>query len=155
MSRISLTELFCSNTYRYLAVNYFRNSVRISLLKPGYFILIYVRSAVSWYSICFTAVPAYRQKQPLEVFLKKKVFLKISQNSQESTCSRVLFQIKMQVSACDFIKKETLALTFSCEFWQIFKNTFLYRTTPVAASVQRDIYVVIWETISLEKKLLN
>ena len=37
----------------------------------------------------------YIQKQPLEVFCKK-VFLKISQNSQENTCARVPFLIKLQ-----------------------------------------------------------
>ena len=26
--------------------------------------------------------------------------------------------------ACNFIKKETLAQVFSCEFWEIFKNIF-------------------------------
>ena len=26
--------------------------------------------------------------------------------------------------ACNFIKKETLAQVFSCEFWKISKNTF-------------------------------
>ena len=36
--------------------------------------------------------------------------------------------------ACNFIKKETLALVFSCEFCEIFKNTFFYRTPPVAPS---------------------
>ena len=35
---------------------------------------------------------------------------------------------------CNFIKKETLALMFSCEFCEISKNTFSYRTPPVAAS---------------------
>ena len=54
--------------------------------------------------------------------LYTKVFLKFSQNSQESTCARV------------FIKKETLAQTFSCEFGEIFKNTFFYRTPLVDAS---------------------
>ena len=34
-----------------------------------------------------------------------------------------------------FIEKETLAQVFSCEFWEIFKNTFFYRTPLVAASV--------------------
>ena len=29
--------------------------------------------------------------QPLELFYKKNVFLKISGNSQENTCSRVFF----------------------------------------------------------------
>ena len=40
----------------------------------------------------------------------KKVLLEISQNSQENTCN--------------FIKKETLAQLFSCEFCEISKNTF-------------------------------
>ena len=34
----------------------------------------------------------------------------------------------------DFIKKEALAQVFSCEFCEISKNTFFYRTPPVAAS---------------------
>ena len=38
------------------------------------------------------------QKQPPRVFCKK-VFLEISQNSQENTCARVSFLIKLQVSA--------------------------------------------------------
>ena len=36
--------------------------------------------------------------------------------------------------ACNFIKKETLAQVFSCEFCKISKNTFSCRTPPVAAS---------------------
>ena len=47
-----------------------------------------------------------------------KVFLEISQNLQENT-----------------IKKGTLAQVFSCEFCEISKNTFSYRTPPVASSV--------------------
>ena len=41
--------------------------------------------------------------------LCKKVFLETSQNSQENTCVRVSFLIKLQAAACNFIKKETLA----------------------------------------------
>ena len=37
--------------------------------------------------------------------------------------------------ACNFIKKETLAKVFSCEFCEISKNNFPYRTPLVAASV--------------------
>ena len=36
--------------------------------------------------------------------------------------------------ACNFIKKETLAQVFSCEFYEISKNTFFYRTPLVATS---------------------
>ena len=53
----------------------------------------------------------------------KKVFLEISQNSQENTCARVSFLIKLQAVACNFIKKETLAQLFSCEFCEISKIT--------------------------------
>ena len=55
----------------------------------------------------------------------KKVFLKVSQISQENTCARVSFLISLQADACNFIKKETLAQVFSCEFCEISKNTFL------------------------------
>ena len=37
----------------------------------------------------------------------KRVFLQISQNSQENTCATVSFLIKLQAWAYNFIKKET------------------------------------------------
>ena len=52
----------------------------------------------------------------------KKVFLKISQYSQENTCVGV-----------NFIKK-TPTQVFSYEYCKIFKNSFFYRTSAVAAS---------------------
>ena len=54
----------------------------------------------------------------------KKVFLRISQNSQENACARLSFVIKLQAETCIFIKRETLAQVFSYEFYKIFKNTF-------------------------------
>ena len=54
----------------------------------------------------------------------KKVFLKVSQNSQKNTCARVSFLIKLQTSG-NFIKKEILAQVFPYEIWEIFMNTFL------------------------------
>ena len=57
--------------------------------------------------------------------LCKKVFLKISQNSQENTCA--------------FIKKEALAQVFSCEFCQISKNNFFTEHLWTAASKQIDM----------------
>ena len=67
-------------------------------------------------------------------FSVKKVFLEILQNSQENTCARVAFLIKLQ-QACNFIKKETSAQVFSCEFCEISKNTFFHRTPPVVVSL--------------------
>ena len=54
----------------------------------------------------------------------KKVFLQISQNSQENTCARASFLIKLQNSS-RFIKKEALVQVFSYEFCEIFMSTFL------------------------------
>ena len=54
------------------------------------------------------------------------VFLEISQNLQENTVP-------------ESIKKETLALVFSCEFCEISKNTFSYRTPLVAASDSTNV----------------
>ena len=68
----------------------------------------------------------------------KKVFLEILQNSQESTCARVPFFDKIAGQACNFIKKEILAQVFSCEFCEISKKTFSYRTPPVAVFVHKS-----------------
>ena len=72
----------------------------------------------------------------------KKVYLEISQNSQENTCSRVSFSIKLQVFFL-LLKKGTLAQVFSREFCVISKNTFSHRTPLVAASERfiRETYV--------------
>ena len=54
----------------------------------------------------------------------EKAFLEILQNSLENTCVRVSILIKLQAQACNFIKKETLAQVFYCEFCEIFKNIY-------------------------------
>ena len=72
----------------------------------------------------------------------RKVFLDISQNLQKNTCVRVSFLIELQDETCNFIKKrgsgfikkETLAQVFSCEFCEISKNNVSYRTPPLTAS---------------------
>ena len=63
----------------------------------------------------------FRSSRP-EVFCKK-LPLEISQNSQENTCGRVSFL------------RDSGIQVFSCEFCDISKNTFYYRTPQVAASV--------------------
>ena len=65
----------------------------------------------------------------------KKVFLEISQHSQKNTCARIYFLMKLQASACNFIKKETLAQVFSCDFCETSKNNFLTEHLQVIASV--------------------
>ena len=53
------------------------------------------------------------QEQLLEGFYKKKVFLKILQNSQESIFAGVSFLLPQ---ACNLFKKETLAQLFASKF---------------------------------------
>ena len=74
----------------------------------------------------------------------KKVLLKISHNSQEYTCVRISFLIKLQGSRLQLSKKGTLAQVFSCEFCEIFKNTFC-GTPPVANS---DVYQNLFSKVA-------
>ena len=46
---------------------------------------------------------------------------------------KICLEAVAQPEACNFTKKETLAQVFSCEFCEISKNTFFYRTPLVAA----------------------
>ena len=62
--------------------------------------------------------------------LWKKVSLEISQNSQPETCN--------------FIKKETLAQVFSCEFCKISKNTFFTEHLQATASEAEDGVKNLW-----------
>ena len=55
------------------------------------------------------------------------MILEISQNSQKNTVPK----------AWNFIKKESLAQVYSCEFCKTSKNTLFYRTTSAAASVNQ------------------
>ena len=60
------------------------------------------------------------KKRPPKVFYKK-VFLKISQNSQENTCVGVSVLVKFRASSCNYIKKV--------------KNTFFTEHLQATASV--------------------
>ena len=52
------------------------------------------------------------------------MFLENSQNSQKNTCVWISFLTKLS-----FIKIETLLRVFSCEFYEISKNTFFLKNT--------------------------
>ena len=56
--------------------------------------------------------------------IKKGVIRNLARFKGKYLCKN-LFLIKLKASACSFIKKETLAEVFSCEFGKIYKNTFL------------------------------
>ena len=63
----------------------------------------------------------------------KKVFLEISQNSQENICVRESLNKVSHLRPATLFKK-TLAQVFSCEFCEIYKSTFFHRAPLVAAS---------------------
>ena len=68
------------------------------------------------------------------------VYVKSTIPSHRISCKNFSYSIdsssrpEVICKTCNFIKKETLAQVFSCEFCEISKNTFSYRTPPIAAS---------------------
>ena len=75
------------------------------------------------------------QKQPPEVFYLKRCSYKFTKFTRQGLCQILFFNKR---KACTFIKKETLAQVFSCEFCETSKNTFSPRASPVAASINRE-----------------
>ena len=89
------------------------------------------------------------------------MFLEISQDSQENTCARVSFLIKLQTKACNFIKKGTLAQMFSCELCEISKSTFFteHPWTTASGWIVKKVWNslvlnLLWKN-SLPRKLLT
>ena len=67
----------------------------------------------------------------------KEVFLEVWPNSllcQSFFFNEVAGWVVFLKKEGNFVKKETLALLFSCEFYKISNKTFSYITPPVAAS---------------------
>ena len=56
----------------------------------------------------------------------------------EFALMELFFNKSLQPQTCNFIKRETLVQVFSREFCEISKNTFFYRTPPVAASASHQ-----------------
>ena len=83
-----------------------------------------------------TFLYTFRKESPEAVtggVLLEKVFLGILQNSQEKYLCHSLFFTK----ACNFMKKETLAQAFSCEFCDICNNIFF--TEDLRATVSNMV----------------
>ena len=68
--------------------------------------------------------------QPPEVLCKKKSFWKFRKIHRKTPVP--------EPEACNFIQKETLGQVFSCEFWQISKNTFFTEHLWTTVSVDPD-----------------
>ena len=76
----------------------------------------------------------FRSSRSVQKYSVKKIFLNISQNSQENTRSRVSFSKKLQSWHLQLSEKIDSAQAFSCEFCEISKNTYFHRAPLTAAS---------------------
>ena len=75
----------------------------------------------------------FRQKQSSEVFCKKGVFRSFIKFTGKHLWQSLFFNKVAHLRPATLLKKR-LAQVFSCEFYEISKNTFFYRTLPVAVS---------------------
>ena len=66
---------------------------------------------------------------------RKGVFRNFIKFTGKHLCQSLFFN---KLKKLNFIKKETLAQVFSCEFCWISKNTFFYRTPP------DDCFYAVW-----------
>ena len=76
--------------------------------------------------LAFTSIEISYLEAVVQTCSLKEVLLEISENSQESTCTRVSFLIKLLASGS--------STGYSGEFCEISKNNVFYRTLSVVAS---------------------
>ena len=78
----------------------------------------------------------YIQKQPPELFHEKGVLGSFIKFTGKHLCQSLFFTkvAGLMPDACSFIKKETLAQVFSCEFCEISRNTFFTEHLRTTAS---------------------
>ena len=99
------------------------------LLRKNYYQTLIVKVWLLFLSINLTVLNRFSPNVATGSVLKDKNFSKISQNSQENTCAIVYSLIKLQPSACFFIKEEALGQVISSEFCEISKNIFLHNAS--------------------------
>ena len=73
------------------------------------------------------------QKQPFTDV--PQVFLKFSNIHRKTPVLESLFNKIADLKGCNFIKERLYYECFSVEYYEIFKNSFFYRTPLVASSV--------------------
>ena len=72
----------------------------------------------------------------------KSVLRNLTKFTGKHMCQSLLFNKIAKFNKFLLIKKETLAQLFSCEFCEISKNTFSYRTPLVSASERINSFLV-------------
>ena len=72
----------------------------------------------------------------LEEFCKKVVLRNFAKFTGKHLCQSIFFLNKVAgLRPAILLKKEILAQVFACEFCEISKNIFSYRTSPVAVNL--------------------
>ena len=97
-------------------------------------------TGVSLYLHIYTVL--YGKKQLLGGSTKK-LFLKISQNSQENNCIGVFFNKLAGLRSATLLTKEIPTKYFSCKFCKIFENRFFYRLPPSNCFYIWSVYSLI------------
>ena len=72
------------------------------------------------------------------VFSKNDVLRNFGKFTGKHLCQSLFFFLICRPQPDNFVKKETLALVFCCEFFEISKNTCFHRTPIVAAFLGCD-----------------
>ena len=109
--------------------------------------------------------PFYQFRSSRKRCSRKKVYLKISQNSQENTCTRVSLLIKFKARHVTLFKKSLWHRCFPVSFVKFIKDTFFtehLRTIPFANSsfikqtknVFKVIFRIVFSIILKTRKVL-
>ena len=98
---------------------------------------------------------AYSRSSRPEVFCKNGVLRNFAKFTGKHLCQNLFFNKVAGLRPATLLKRETLAQVFSFEFCEISKNTFSYRTPPVAASVTgRSKFDDCLQSFSLKEQTL-
>ena len=84
-----------------------------------------------------------------QIFFKIAVLKNFAIFSRKTCVAEYLFNKVAGMKVCIFIKKETPAQLFSCEYCEIFKNNFFYKTPPVHYTFPK-LYVddrIVWTSL--------
>ena len=95
-------------------------------------VLLYRSNTSTWMFFTFFALYKWYRAKRL-IYLQKQSPRRVCEKGVLRNFAK--FTGKYPGGAWIFIKKETLAQVFSCEFCEISKNTFFYKTPLVAASL--------------------
>ena len=89
-----------------------------------------------------------RNSRP-EVFCKEGVLRNFTKFTGKHLCQRLFFNKVAGLRSATLLKKSLWHRCFFCEFCKISKNTFFYRTRPVAASAMILSFLIVIEFLSL------